>query len=271
MKGKMKNQRSKRYNKKSDPNLAKFICPSLVTKEKTNEKKDHKAGKGRKAYIAWEDNASISNNSSHEDVEANLCLMTGKNLEVCLASSKLLWYLDSGCSKQMTSDASQLTNLKLKPTGYVTYGDNNRERILGVGDIGGDDKVIITDILLIDGLKHSMLSISQLCDKGYKITFEPNLCLIADSKSSLTVLVGKRVNNVHMLNVSCISSSMNCFLTRNDESWLWHRRLAHIYMHHLNMLASKDLVVRLLCSSLKRTDCVKHAKRVNKLKDLLNP
>ena len=92
----------------------------------------------------------------------------------------------------MTSDASQLTNLKLRPAGYVTYGDNNRGRILGVGNIGEIDKVIIKDVLLVEGLKHSLLSISQLCDKGYKITFEPNICLTTDSKSTKTVLVGKR-------------------------------------------------------------------------------
>jgi len=145
----------------------------------------------------------------------------------------------------MTGDASQLINLKLKPAGFVTYGDNNRGKILGVGDIGGDDKVIIKDVLLLDGLKHNLLSISQLCDRGYKITFEPNLCLISNSIISEIVLVGKRVNNVYMLNVSCITSSMNCLLTRSDESWLWHRRLTHIHMHHLNRLASKELVVGL--------------------------
>jgi len=61
----------------------------------------------------------------------------------------------------MTRDASQLTNLKLRPVGYVTYGDNNRGRILGIGNIGGNDKVIIKDVLLVEGLKHSLLSISQ--------------------------------------------------------------------------------------------------------------
>jgi len=145
----------------------------------------------------------------------------------------------------MIGDASQLINLKLKPIGFVTHGDNNRGRILGVGDIEGDDDVIIKDVLLVDGLKHSLLSLSQLCDKGYKITFEPNLCLITNSKSNESVLVGKRVNNVYMLNVSCITSSMNCLLTRNDESWLWHRRLGHIHMPHLNRLGSKELVIGL--------------------------
>jgi len=156
-----------------------------------------------------------------------------------------IWYLDNECFKHMNGNASQLINLKWKPNGYVTYGDNNWGRILGVGDIGGDDDVIIKDVLLVDGLKHNLLSISQLCDRGYKITFKPDLCLITYSKTSETVLVSKRENNVYMLNVSCITSSMKCLLSRNDESWLWHRRLAHIHMHHLNRLISKELVIGL--------------------------
>jgi len=73
----------------------------------------------------------------------------------------------------MTGDSTQLVNIKWKSAGYVTYGDNNRGKIVGVGDIGSKNKVIIKDVLLVEGLKHSLLSISQLCDRGYKITFEP--------------------------------------------------------------------------------------------------
>jgi len=62
-------------------------CPSLVYKEKANEKKSYKTRKGRKAYIAWEDNASSSNSSLQEDTEANLCLMAGENLEVSSENS----------------------------------------------------------------------------------------------------------------------------------------------------------------------------------------
>jgi len=36
----------------------------------------------------------------------------------------------------------------------------------GVGDIGSENKVIIKDVLLLEGLKHSLLSISQLSDRG---------------------------------------------------------------------------------------------------------
>ena len=99
-----------------------------------------------------------------------------------------MWYLDIGCSKHMTREASQLINMKWKPAGFVTYGDNNRGRIIGVGDIGSGNKVIIKDVLLVEGLKHSLLSISQLCDRGYRITFEPEQCIIANSESTETVL-----------------------------------------------------------------------------------
>jgi len=91
----MKNQQSKRYNKKPDSNSTKFTCfvcgkqghikvdcPCLVNKEKAREKKGNKPGKGIKAYIGWEDNATSSNSSSHDDIEANLCLMAGENSEV---------------------------------------------------------------------------------------------------------------------------------------------------------------------------------------------
>jgi len=181
-----------------------------------------------------------------------------------------MWYMDSGCSKHMTGEASQLINLKWKQAGFITYGDNNWARILGVGDIGSENKVIIKDVLLVEGLKHSLLSISQLCDRGYKITFEPEQCTIVDSESTETVLVGKRVSNVYMLNVSSIISSTNCLLSRDDESWLWHRRLAHIHMHHLNRIASKDLVIGLPKLKFERNKMCEACQKGEQTKALLN-
>ena len=33
------------------------------------------------------------------------------------------WYIDSGCSKHMTADASKFTHISPKKSGQVTYGD----------------------------------------------------------------------------------------------------------------------------------------------------
>jgi len=100
LKSRSKNQQSKRYNKKSDSVSGKLTCfgcgkqghikvdcPNLSNKEKPTERKSYKAGKTKKAYIAWEDNASTSNSSSQEDFEANLCLMAGEDFEVSNVNS----------------------------------------------------------------------------------------------------------------------------------------------------------------------------------------
>ena len=58
------------------------------------------------------------------------------------------------------------------------------------------------------------------------------------------MLIGKRINNVYLLDISH-SACIGCLLTKHKESWLWHRRITHIHMHHLNKLISKDLVVGL--------------------------
>jgi len=55
------------------------------------------------------------------------------------------------------------------------------------------------------------------------------------------LLVGKRSNNVYLLDISN-STSIGCLLKKHEESWLWHRRIAHIHMHHFNKLISNDVI-----------------------------
>jgi len=78
----------------------------------------------------------------------------------------------------MTGDKSKLTDFVSKEGGYVPFGDNNKGRIMGEGNIGNQHKTQIKNVLYVDGLKHNLLSISQLCDKGFKIEFNKNCCLI---------------------------------------------------------------------------------------------
>jgi len=58
------------------------------------------------------------------------------------------------------------------------------------------------------------------------------------------MLFCKRINNVYLLDTSS-PCSIGCLLSKRDKSWLWHRRIAHIHMNHLNKLISKDLVIGL--------------------------
>ena len=67
----------------------------------------------------------------------------------------------------MTGDESKFAFLTKKNGGYVTFGDNEKERIIGQGNIGNGASPLIESVLLVDSLKHNLLNISQLCDKGF--------------------------------------------------------------------------------------------------------
>ena len=59
----------------------------------------------------------------------------------------------------------------LKEDGYVTFVDNNKGKIMGERNITNQHKTQIKNVLYVGGLKNNLLSISQLCDKGFKIEF----------------------------------------------------------------------------------------------------
>jgi len=141
----------------------------------------------------------------------------------------------------MTGDASRFINISLKQDGHVTYGDNNKGKILGKGTIGNESSLLIHDVLYVEGLKHSLLNISQLCDRGYQVTFRTNSCEIRLPNSKDVLLIGKRSNNIYLLDMSC-HSSIGCLLSEHEESWLWHKRFSLIHMNHLNKLVSNELV-----------------------------
>ncbi|PNX91902.1 putative copia-type protein [Trifolium pratense] len=77
----------------------------------------------------------------------------------------------------MTGDINKFSNFEFKAKGYVTYGDNNKGKIIGKGKVGAPPFTSIEDVLYVEGLKYNLLIISQLCDK---VKFTKYECLIED-------------------------------------------------------------------------------------------
>ena len=80
----------------------------------------------------------------------------------------------------MTDDKNQFITLERKEK-VVTFDNDGKEKIIGIDKIYITPFTFIDNILLIDGLKHNLLSISQLCDKRFKVTFESFLCIVSSS------------------------------------------------------------------------------------------
>ena len=68
---------------------------------------------------------------------------------------------------------NQFTSLEAKNGGNVTFRDNAKGKIIGISNIGNTQTLSIHHVLLVNGSKHNLLSISQLYDMRNKVTFYP--------------------------------------------------------------------------------------------------
>src|SRR5262249_2064672 len=99
------------------------------------------------------------------------------------------------------------------------------------------------NVLLVDNLKHNLLSISQLCDNGFKVTFCANKCPIERINNYQVCFEGYRHRNIYKINLDDFkNSSETCLYSQNDESWIWHRKLGHASMDIISKLVKGNIV-----------------------------
>ena len=124
---------------------------------------------------------------------------------------KQSWYLDSECSRHMTSDESLFQELNKNKSGNVSFGKNSKGVIRGIGTIGNNSYTQIKNVLLVENLKYNLLSISQLCDKGYKICFESNACHVINSITNKIIYIGKDMRMCMSFILTKLYSMLNHF------------------------------------------------------------
>ncbi|XP_052625893.1 uncharacterized protein LOC128132926 [Lactuca sativa] len=80
------------------------------------------------------------------------------------------WYVDSGCSRHMTGDISQLSEIQSFNGGYVSFAGGDGGKIT-LREIVTNGVLSFENVNFAPELKHSLLSVSQICDKGYSTHF----------------------------------------------------------------------------------------------------
>nr|KYP47201.1 hypothetical protein KK1_031143 [Cajanus cajan] len=120
----------------------------------------------------------------------------------------------------MIGDTSKFIDITPKKSGHVTYGDNNKGKIHGIGKIGTNFSTSIEIILCMNGLKHSLSSVSQLCDKGFSVSFDSQKCLVEHKNDEHVKIIGFRVNYIYNIKLEKNMSHSQCFVSKDDESWL---------------------------------------------------
>ncbi|GJT33338.1 retrovirus-related pol polyprotein from transposon TNT 1-94 [Tanacetum coccineum] len=117
----------------------------------------------------------------------------------------VLWYLDSGCSKHMTGDCSQLTNFVNKFLSTVKFGNDHVAKILGYDDyhIGN---VTISRVYYVEGLGHNLFSFGQFCDSNLEVAFRQHTYFIRNL-DGVDLLTGSRGNNLYTLSLGDMMAS----------------------------------------------------------------
>jgi hypothetical protein len=75
------------------------------------------------------------------------------------------WYIDTGCFSHMTGDQDKFISWKRKG-GNVAFEDDSSTKILGEGVVKlGKKNVKAKNVLLVEDLKHNILSVSKMFDQ----------------------------------------------------------------------------------------------------------
>ena len=91
----------------------------------------------------------------------------------------------------MTWDINNFATLsRYHEGGTVTIGDDAKGKIIGTGNIKIGSYPLIKNVVLVEGLKHNPLSISELYDKGFKVVFDDFTCDVLEKKQIFVLFSG---------------------------------------------------------------------------------
>nr|GEX47589.1 integrase, catalytic region, zinc finger, CCHC-type, peptidase aspartic, catalytic [Tanacetum cinerariifolium] len=161
---------------------------------------------------------------------------------IMIGCPDVLGYLDSGYSKHMIGNRSQLMNFISEFLGTVSFENNQITRIMRCGDYQLGN-VFISRVYYVEGLGHNLFSVGQFCDADLKVAFCKNTCFIRDLEG-FDLISGSRDINLYTISFDdMLKSSLICLLSKasKTKSWVWYRRLSHLNFSTLNKLAKDDL------------------------------
>ncbi|GKB65360.1 retrovirus-related pol polyprotein from transposon TNT 1-94, partial [Tanacetum coccineum] len=161
----------------------------------------------------------------------------------------VLWYLDSGCSKHMTRDRSQLTNFVNKFLGTIKFGNDHMTKILGYGDyqIGN---VTISRVYYVKGLGHNLFSVGQFCDSNLEVAFRQHTCFIQNLEDTVLFrgLLKLKFEKDHLCSACAMGKSKKKLHkpksedTNQEKLYLLHMDL-YVPMHVASINGKKYILV----------------------------
>jgi transposase InsO family protein len=162
--------------------------------------------------------------------------------------------IDSGCTNHMTRERSMFESLKESDGDhYITFAGNQKEKVLGTGNIDLNSKFSLSKVLLVESLGYNLLSISQLCASGFNFLFTNEGVTFIRRSDGSVAFKGVPKGTLYLVNFSQEKAQLDkCLVIKSSSGWLWHRRLAHVGMRNLNKLLKGDHILGLTNVSIEK-------------------
>jgi hypothetical protein len=141
----------------------------------------------------------------------------------------------------MTGDKDMFLTLIKERDGSVSFGNDDSTKIIGKGIVKiGNKNTKEKFVLLVEDMKHNILSVIQMCDQGHKVTFDSQKCEISkEGSGKLIATTARTSSNIYVLSEI---GNEKCCLGKEDEICLWNRRMGHIHFDNLVKLSKKEAV-----------------------------
>ena len=132
--------------------------------------------------------------------------------------------LDSGCTQHMTGDSRMFNSInESKSNGIdsITFGDNGKGKVKGLGKIVISNDLSIFNVLLVESLNFNLLFMAQLCDLGFKCIFGVDDVEIISVDGSNLIFKCFRYKNLYLINFNTSEARLStCLFTKSSIDWL---------------------------------------------------
>lgn len=105
------------------------------------------------------------------------------------------WLIDSGCTNHMTYDKKIFKDLRNTNITKVKIGNGEHLTVKGIGTVvlkSSSSLKTISNVLYVPEINQNLLSVGQLVERGFKVNFEDNQCLVKNASNKILFKVKMR-------------------------------------------------------------------------------
>ena len=103
----------------------------------------------------------------------------------------------------------------------ITFGDNGKGKVKGLGKITISNDLSISNVLLVESLNFNLLSVAQLCDLSFKCIFGIDDVEIISVDGSNLIFKRFRYENLYLVDFNAREAQLStCLFTKSSMCWL---------------------------------------------------